>query len=164
MQVPYVDRLGRKYRYGEMLPAELSPWTYNESSAQEWLPVSKDEAVAKGFDWRDDDKREYQEATMVVPDHIKDVTDDILKAILKCDGCGKNYRVIAMELQFLRRFGLPVPDRCPLCRERARLRLLNPMTIYNRRCAKCSKDIETSYAPDRPEVVYCESCYNAEVV
>jgi len=25
-------------------------------------------------------------------------------------------------------------------------------------------EFETSYAPDRPEIVYCEQCYNAEVV
>lgn len=27
----------------------------------------------------------------------------------------------------------------------------------------CSTEFETSYAPDRPEIVYCESCYNTEV-
>ncbi|MBI5220855.1 MAG: hypothetical protein HY978_03420 [Candidatus Liptonbacteria bacterium] len=27
----------------------------------------------------------------------------------------------------------------------------------------CPNEFETSYAPDRPEIVYCESCYNAEV-
>lgn len=28
----------------------------------------------------------------------------------------------------------------------------------------CPNEFETSYAPDRPEIVYCEACYNAEVV
>ena len=27
----------------------------------------------------------------------------------------------------------------------------------------CPTEFETSYAPDRPEIVYCESCYNSEV-
>ncbi|MBI5220712.1 MAG: hypothetical protein HY978_02670 [Candidatus Liptonbacteria bacterium] len=27
----------------------------------------------------------------------------------------------------------------------------------------CPNEFETSYSPDRPEIVYCESCYNAEV-
>ena len=30
-------------------------------------------------------------------------------------------------------------------------------------CQNCKKEFETSYAPDRPEIVYCESCYNKEV-
>ena len=28
----------------------------------------------------------------------------------------------------------------------------------------CANEFETNYAPDRPEVVYCEQCYNAEIV
>ncbi len=28
----------------------------------------------------------------------------------------------------------------------------------------CSNEFETSYVPDRKEIVYCEQCYNAEVV
>jgi hypothetical protein len=29
--------------------------------------------------------------------------------------------------------------------------------------APCPNEFETSYAPERPETVYCEQCYNAEV-
>ncbi len=29
---------------------------------------------------------------------------------------------------------------------------------------KCPNEFETSFSPDRPEIVYCESCYNSEVV
>ncbi len=28
---------------------------------------------------------------------------------------------------------------------------------------KCSVGFKTAYAPDRPEIVYCESCYKQEV-
>ena len=28
----------------------------------------------------------------------------------------------------------------------------------------CPNEFETTFAPDRPEIVYCESCYNSEVV
>ncbi|MBI4119570.1 MAG: hypothetical protein HY456_01835 [Parcubacteria group bacterium] len=27
----------------------------------------------------------------------------------------------------------------------------------------CPNEFETSYAPERSEIVYCEQCYNAEV-
>ncbi len=27
----------------------------------------------------------------------------------------------------------------------------------------CQNEFETSYAPDRPEIVYCERCYQQEV-
>src|SRR3989344_4360032 len=159
MEVPYSDRLGRKYYYGEMLPAELSPWAYNEATVYEWFPITKEEAILKGLNWRDLDPRSYQDTTMEIPEHIKDVEENVLQAVLKCANCGKNYQIIKKELQFLRRFNFPIPRQCPLCRDRARIKLLNPMTIFERSCAKCNEGIETSYAPTRPEIVYCESCY-----
>jgi hypothetical protein len=165
---PYVSKLTTHhsplvYRYGEFFPAEFSPWAYNESTAYEWFPKMKEEAVAEGFLWREPDVREYRGATIVLPEHVKDTPDTITKEILKCEQCGKNYQIIPMELQFLRRFNLPVPRECPLCRDRARIRQLNPIQIYNRICAKCGVAMQTSYVSDRPEIVYCESCYNAEV-
>ena len=164
MDVPYTDVRGRTYRYGEYFPPGFFPWAYNESNMYEWLPLSKEEALQWGFTWRDPDQREYQPATMKIPDDIRDVVDSIIEELLKCVACGKNYRLIPMELAFLRRMRLPVPWLCPLCRDRSRIKKLNPMQIYNRTCAKCKKSIQTSYAPDRPEIVYCEQCYNAEVV
>ncbi|MCR4328160.1 MAG: hypothetical protein NUV53_01445 [Patescibacteria group bacterium] len=162
-EIPYRDAQGREYRYGEMLPSAMSPWTYNESAAQEWFPSIKEEAIKEGFLWRDQDVREYRDATIVLPDHIKDVPDTLIKEILKCEQCGKNYQIIPMELQFLKRFNLPVPRQCPLCRDRARITQLNPMEIFSRTCSKCGVNIQTSYAPGRPEIVYCEGCYQNEV-
>jgi len=163
IKVPYIDSRKNEYRYGEHFPAEFSPWAYNETSAYEFFPISKDEVVSKGFVWRDSDSKEYQEATVSVPDDIKDVTGEILDGILKCNDCGKNYKIIKMELDFYRRMNLPIPRQCPLCRDRARFKQLNPIKIFLRKCAKCNKEIETSYAPDRPEIVYCEQCYQQEV-
>jgi len=28
---------------------------------------------------------------------------------------------------------------------------------------RCSTEFETSYSPDRPEIIYCEECYKREV-
>ncbi len=162
-EMPFTDKRGLEHRYGGQIPADLSPWAYNETKAYEFFPITKEEAIAKGFTWRDPDEREYLPATIKLPDHIKDVTDDILKAILKCDACGKNYQIIPKELTYLRRFNFPIPNHCPLCRDRARIKQLNPMQIYERKCDKCRAKIETSYAPGRPEIVYCESCYKKEV-
>ena len=163
MEIPYIDEIGRKYFYGEMLPSELSPWAYNESTAYEWFPLSKGEALEQGFNWRDSDPKEYLNATIKLPEHIKEVSDEILEEILKCETCGKNYQIINKELTFLCRFNLPIPRDCPLCRDRARLKQLNPMQIYDRQCDKCGVEIKTSYAPDRPEIIYCEKCYQQEV-
>lgn len=39
----------------------------------------------------------------------------------------------------------------------------NPHKLFSRTCAKCGKSIQTTYSPERPEVVYCEQCYLAAV-
>ena len=54
---------------------------------------------------------------------------------------------------------VPVPTLCPNCRHFERLAKRNPLKLWKRACAKCNKDIETSYAPERPEIVYCIECY-----
>jgi hypothetical protein len=162
-RLPYKDALGREYKYGEFFPPEMSPWPYNESTAQEFFSTTKENAVEAGFRWRDPDKREYQTATMEIPDHIRDVGDDILQAVLTCENCGKNYKIVNMELQFYRKFNIPIPRFCPQCRDQMRISLLNPIRTYHRRCGKCQKEVESSYDPTRPEIIYCEQCYNAEV-
>ena len=163
MEVPYIDARGNEYRYGEFFPSEFCPWAFNETRAYLFFPWSEADVIEKGFKWRDPDKREYQNTTTEVPDNIKDVQDSILNEVLKCSDCGKNYKLIKLELDFYRRMNVPVPKKCHFCRDRERHLRMNPMEIYTRKCAKCEKEIQTSYAPDRPEIVYCEQCYNNEV-
>lgn len=158
-----IEKMKELGEYGEFFPAKLSPWAYNESFGHDYAPLTKKQAISHGFEWREDDAKNYLPATMKVPDSIKDTKDDILKAILKCVGCGKNYKIISAELDFYKRMNIPVPQECPLCRDRARIKSLNPIAIYKGKCAKCGKDMETSYAPERKEIVYCEACYNQEV-
>jgi len=162
--VPYTDERSRIYKYGEYFPTELSPWAYNESCALEWFHLTKEEAEKQKYPWRDPDKREFRDATIEVPDHINDVKDEILAAILKCKNCGSNYQIIEKELIFYRRFQVPIPRECPLCRDFRRISNLNPITLHDRACDKCATPIKTSFAPERPEIVYCETCYQNEVV
>ncbi|HEV7702037.1 MAG TPA: hypothetical protein VGO63_01160 [Candidatus Paceibacterota bacterium] len=162
-EMPFIDKLGRKHGYGGQVPVDLCSWAYNESALFEFFPIKKEEALAKGFTWRDPDPREYLDATIKLPDHIKDTEDNILKEVLKCETCGKNYQIIQKELVFLKRFNLPIPRKCPLSRDRAHIAQMNPMKTYNRNCDKCKMSIQTSYAPERPEIVFCEKCYQQEV-
>ena len=157
-----IEHMKSTGEYGEFFPPQLSPWAYNEVYGNDYMPLSKKAVKDFGFTWHEED-RDYKEPTMLIPDSIKDVHDNMLESILKCDSCKKNYKIIRMELEFYRQSNIPVPRQCPLCRYHARIYSLNPIVIYKRNCAKCNKEMGTSYAPDRPEIVYCESCYNNEV-
>jgi hypothetical protein len=60
---------------------------------------------------------------------------------------------------------IPLPRYCPNCRHHERLKNRNPLKLYKRTCMKegCDVEFETTYAPERKEIVYCEKCYQNEV-
>ena len=173
--MPFVDKKGRIYKYGEFFPPELSPFAYNETIAQEYFPLIKEQAIEKGYKWKDPEPRNYNIdlKSEDLPDHIKDVSDDIVGKVISCqhqgkcqEQCTEAFKIIEPELQFYRRMNLPLPRLCPNCRHYQRLKQRNPLKLWHRKCMKsgCPNEFETSYAPDRKEIVYCEQCYQQEVV
>ena len=163
-EMPYQDKKGRIYSYGEFFPIELSLFGYNETAAQDYFPLTKEQAQELGYPWSDyKSKIKYQFSDYQIPDDIRDVNDDILDKVLKCEVSGKAYRIIPMELEFYRKMGLPIPRRCPLQRHQDRLALLPPRKLFSRKCQKCKKEIQTTYPPESPEIVYCDECYKREV-
>ncbi|MBI4085015.1 MAG: hypothetical protein HY432_00720 [Candidatus Liptonbacteria bacterium] len=197
--MPYVDSKGRVYKYGEFFPPELSPFAYNETIAQEYFPLTKEQAVTQGYKWKEPEQRNYgiTKKPEELPDNIKDVDDSIIKEIIQCqhisppaggcnEQCTQAYRIIPDELSFYRRMNLALPRLCPNCRHYQRLKQRNPLRLWHGKCQcagtksengaydnqtnhqhngnHCPNEFETSYAPNRPEIVYCENCYNSEVV
>ena len=121
-EVPYRDKKGMTYRYGEFFPPELSPFAYNETIAQEYFPLTKEEALEKGYAWKDPKTLQYgiTMAAEKIPDHIKDIDDSILKEIIGCahggqcaEGCTAAFKVIPQELKFYQTANLPLPRLCP---------------------------------------------------
>jgi len=166
--MPYIVPSGIKYGYGEFFPVDFSPLAYNETLAAEFFPKTKKEVEKEGYLWRDKKPGEYKITVRAsdLLDDIKDVKDDILKEVIQCGSCKNAYRIIEPELKFYRRFSIPLPHLCFNCRHLERRKKMNPLKLWHRHCMKegCQNEFETSYAPDRPEIVYCEACYNNEVV
>jgi len=140
---PYVGSAGRQYGYGEFLPTEISPFAYNETIAQEYFPLTSDEAKKAGYLWKNLAEKNYS-ATLLpekLPENIRGVDDGILKEIIMCehDGkcseqCATAFRIIPQELQFYRRMNLPLPRLCPNCRHYQRLRRRNPLNLWHGKC------------------------------
>lgn len=144
--------------------------------------------MTEGFPWQDYSPTEYQTTKDAknLEDKIEDVQPNILKDIIKCEECGRAYRIIEQELQFLKQLKIPLPRRCIDCRHNKRISQRNRAVFYSRKCqcsgessdntlysnttnhfhgsSHCSNEFETSYAPERPEIIYCEQCYNTEIV
>lgn len=185
--MPYVDKKGRVYRYGEFFPIELSAIPYNHSIVQEHFPLEENAVKEQGWFWLNPEAKEY-DITMeasTLPETSKEADKSILKEIIRCSECKRAYRIIEPELAFLQEEGIPLPRLCVDCRHAKRIAWRNKSLLYERACdcqgsssqnAKykneanhfhgqgvCPNKFKSAYAPDRPDIVYCEKCYIEEV-
>ncbi len=181
--MPFVDSVGRTYKYGEFFPSELCPFAYNETAVQEYFPLSKEEAVTYGYSWQDAEARNYKVdiGTKDIPDNINDIDEGIVGKVIACGHaggckhqCTEAFKIVPEEFKFYKRMNLPLPRLCPNCRHYERIGQRNPLKLWDRVCMcdkkdhfhgneKCVIKFKTTYASGRPEIVYCEKCYQQEI-
>lgn len=183
--MPYLDSRGCEYRFGEFFPSELSPMCYNETVAQEFFPLAKDEALKAGYRWREPETKDITitKPALTLPETIQEVDDSILKEIIGCareghcqEQCTRGFKIMRKELEFYRSMNLPLPRLCPNCRHYQRHKERPSIFLHERSCAcvgsathahgasPCSNTFETVYALNAPEIVYCLECYKTEIV
>ncbi len=182
--MPYRDPDGRIYTYGDFFPPYFSPFAYNETVASEYENLDKNEAIKRGFRFREEERKKYEPTMRAdnIPDTIDEISDTIMDEIIECghrseckDGCATAFKITPDELMLYKRLGIPLPVLCFNCRHGERIKSRNPRKLWKRSCMckeekhpdhagnPCPLEFQTSYSPDRPEVVYCESCYQQEV-
>ncbi len=172
-EMPYEDKKGRIFKYGEFFPFEIIPFSYNDSVVSEYFPLSKEKILEEGYKYTEPEEKKYK---FTISPHqlpaIKDVDENILKEIIQCEHGGKcnhkcttAFRVIQNELNICKILETPLPRLCPNCRHIERVEVLNQPRLYNRKCMNkgCKNEFETSYASSRPEIIFCDSCYKKEV-
>ncbi len=183
MEIPYVDAQGIEYRYGEFFPSELSPFAYNETIAMTYYPITKEEALAGGYKWRDEIDRGYK-LTIESKDlsgNPEEYSQDLTKEVIGCghggtckDKCTRAFRLLPGEIELYKSLGIQLPTLCPNCRNMERINARGPFLLFPRGCmcdmvthghaGKCDNKFKTTYSPDKSEIVYCEKCYQSEIV
>lgn len=179
LKAKIIEHMRQTKEWGEYFPGNVSPFAYNESMAQDYFPLTKEDAIAQGYTWYDRPESNYQitmpvdtiPATSEATD--KNITEQIIECSTQTDVnqkkanpmCAKAFKITENELILYKKLGIPVPECCFTCRRKNRFSLRNPRTLWPRTCMNdgCSNQFETSYAPNRPEKVFCESCYQREV-
>jgi len=171
----------------EFFDPSLSPFSYNETVAQEYFPLTNEELLAREY------KRQDKNYDPVIPEwadvlcgdqvpaDISTVTDDILHKIIKCEVSGRPFRIIKQELDFYRKHNLPLPRKHPDVRHEERLRQRPPCELHFRNCDKCRIEMVSVYAKKdenlendenvgqnnillwNEQKVYCEKCYQQEI-
>ncbi|MCR4328625.1 MAG: hypothetical protein NUV53_03870 [Patescibacteria group bacterium] len=202
LKTKIIEHMKELEEWGEYFPPEHSPFAYNESMAQDYFPLEREEALKKGYFWHDRPTTQY--AITLTPDKlpktIAETTDDVVNYTIQCNTqenneeenslCVGAFRLIPLEITLYRKLGVPIPEYCFPCRRVKRFKFRNPRKLWHRRCMcaptetlmkadvgngykntathfhgdnPCPNEFETSYAPERKEIVYCEACYQAEV-
>lgn len=158
-----VEYMRNTKEWGEFFPIEFSPHGYNETVAQEYMPLTQQEVQAKGWHWKEEKTEALQVEKVIpadkLPDSIHDIPDDILQWAVQCEVTGKPFRITKQELDFYRQLGIPIPHRCPDQRHKDRNALRNSRELHQRTCAETGEVIWTSYKPDKAEKVLSEAAY-----
>lgn len=156
-----IEHMGKTGEWGEFFPIELSMFGYNETLAQDYFPLTKEEVLKKGWKWHDEEitAKNHLGPIVKTPDTIEETGEIITQQILHCEITGKPYKVIPQELKLYKQMNIPVPRTCPNERHKKRMDLRNSRTLYERNCEKCTEKITTTCDPAEPETVYCEKCY-----
>ncbi len=173
-EMPYINKSGNIYKYGEFFPEDISPFSYNETVANELVTLDEKSAKKRGYNWIKKENKNYKitKESESLPDNINETNDSITKEIIQCihagncnHECSTAFKITVEELRFYRKMNIPLPRLCSSCRHYERLEKRNPLKLWHRTCMKegCNNEFETSYSPDRKEIVYCKDCYQKEV-
>ncbi len=165
-KMPYVDKKGNIYKYGEFFPMEFSPHAYNNSYANFLFPKTEKEVEEYKLKWRNHFFEKYPITldSSEIPDNIKNTDDKILKEIIKCSVCPRGYRIAKQELDLVKKLNVPLSRQCPFCRIEEKAKIwVSQMKQVDRNCDKCGINFKTHYTKEEAPKIFCKSCYNKEV-
>lgn len=140
-----IEQMKKNGEYGEFFPIQNSPFAYNETAAQEYYPITEETAQKNNWQWREEEKKGINSALPI------------------CGKCQKNFNFIPQEIKFYQRQKITQPDNCFNCRHTERLKQRNPRKLFERKCQECQLNLQSTFAPDREEKIYCETCYNNKI-
>lgn len=183
-----IEHMRKNEEWGEYFPSSTSPFAYNESMAQDYFPITKEEALKAGYTWYDRPVRDYGVTlfTNDLPETLSETKETITDEIIQCSSqnssvqiekynlCASAFKITPLELTFYKMLNLPIPDKCFPCRRQDRFKFRNPRKLWHRTCMcnknghfhaenKCEIEFNTAYSPDKSEIVYCEKCYQQEI-
>ncbi len=197
-----IEHMKSTKEFGEFFSVEMSPFGYNETQGQVYMPLTKEQVLANGWNWEDNISGTFGKETIRpedLADNIEDfdeANESILKQALECTNCNKNYNIVRPEFEFYKQEQLPIPRLCYDCRYMRRIGIRAPRKLWQGQCMcneaqtidhraqnikhryqnknpnhsshptnqRCSNEFQTSYALNRKEIVYCEKCYQQEII
>lgn len=121
-----VQNMKRENKWGSFFPANFSPFPYNLSLANEFMPLSRVQAKVFGFVWDESAEHDMQAIELLqesdvapherfaeVPELLESLDAvGFKKRVFICEMTGKPFQFTADELDIYSHLGVALPARC----------------------------------------------------
>lgn len=163
-----IEHMQRTGEWGEFFPVHFSPFAYNETTAHEYFPLTKEQVLDKGWRWMDEKDSGFSKNVQWVrpsqlPQNSESLSEDILNMVLQCEISGRPFKIQKLELAFYRSMRLPLPKYHPDIRHAKRLASRNPRHLNTGPCYHCGTLIQSTHEFSSSKKVYCNPCYLKEL-
>lgn len=164
-----IQQMQEAWERWEFFNASLSPFCYNETVAQDYYPLTRQEALQR---WC---KRLESETPINIPNGtntiewknipntIQEIDDTILSQAIICETSWRPFRIIKPELEFYRKHAISLPRKHPDVRHQERLAQRPWRTLHLRKCDKTQEEILSVYPTDYDGTIYSQAAYQQEI-
>jgi len=161
-----LELMSERGELGEFFPISFSPFPYNDSLASDIFPLSKQQCLQQGLNWRDDGLAATPNLeSPEIPDALQDFNN--LNASCHCLRKMRPYKIIPQELEFYRKLNIPIPRLAPLTRMDDLLRFQPVYRLEDKKCARisfdgrsCDQSFKSAFVPGLiNQKTVCRGCY-----
>lgn len=161
-----IEHMKKTGEYGKFFPPSFSPFAYNESLAQQYYPLTKNEAVTQGWKWKDETDIAGLSEIQSPPDFIENLNEEDSEKIFSCANCKKKFRLTKEEIRFCKKQDIAAPNHCFKCRHYDRAIVRDTRKLQEILCGKCGQKIVTTTTNNKQnetEEIFCEKCFQNEI-
>lgn len=164
LKAKIIEKMKTDGEYNSMFRHNMVPFPYNDSLANFFMPLTKEQALKMGFRWAHERVIPTPKNLILeMKDDIKDTEwKDVEGKVVICEETRKPFKLMKTEFDFYKKYDIPLPRIHPL----VRIKKLYPWDIlfndHEAVCDSCGKKLITSMKED--DKVLCEECYQKAVV
>lgn len=153
------EHMKKTGEFGQYFPRQIAPFAYNESLAQQWYPLTKEQTLQKGFQWKEEEEIATAQEKKSPPENLTETSEKTISEIFSCTSCNKKFKIIKEEFEFYKKISMTSPDQCFKCRHAERIALRGPRSSIWRACDTCGKNTMTNLTKEAATIMQCEECY-----
>ena len=168
LRAKIIEHMQKTGEWGEYFTEDICPFGYNETLAMDKFPLSKNEAIKKGYNWCDY-KLPIQNVERTidasrVPDSIDKVLDSVVHWGIKCESTERVFKVNQRELNFYRKMRVPLPKKHPDQRHVDRMKKRSLYSLVKKECNVCQLEVDSSVSfENEDKIIICNKCYLNQV-